>query len=95
MADAIVKQVLGSMHSIATSVSDTSATVGLLGKTHRSHRQIVTVIDEIARKTDLLALNAAIEAAAQEIRAVASPSSPGRFAVSPSPPRKPPVRSPP
>jgi methyl-accepting chemotaxis protein len=52
----IVKQVLGSMHSIATAVSDTSATVGLLGDDSRRISQIVTVIDEIA-------LNAAIEAA--------------------------------
>lgn len=59
----IVKQVLGSMHSIATAVSDTSATVGLLGDDSRKISQIVTVIDEIARKTNLLALNAAIEAA--------------------------------
>src|SRR5580698_2972204 len=60
---AIVKQVLGSMHSIATAVSDTSATAGLLGDDSRRISQIVTVIDEIARKTNLLALNAAIEAA--------------------------------
>jgi methyl-accepting chemotaxis protein len=59
----IVKQVLGNMHSIATAVSDTSATVGLLGDDSRKISQIVTVIDEIARKTNLLALNAAIEAA--------------------------------
>jgi methyl-accepting chemotaxis protein len=59
----IVKQVLSSMHSIATAVSDTSATVGLLGDDSRRISQIVTVIDEIARKTNLLALNAAIEAA--------------------------------
>jgi methyl-accepting chemotaxis protein len=59
----IVKQVLGSMHSIATAVSDTSVTVGLLGDDSRRISQIVTVIDEIARKTNLLALNAAIEAA--------------------------------
>jgi methyl-accepting chemotaxis protein len=60
---AIVKQVLGSMHSIATAVSETSTTVGLLGDDSRRISQIVTVIDEIARKTNLLALNAAIEAA--------------------------------
>src|SRR6201996_5254063 len=59
----IVKQVLGSMHSIATAVSDTSATVSLLGDDSRRISQIVTVIEEIARKTNLLALNAAIEAA--------------------------------
>jgi methyl-accepting chemotaxis protein len=59
----IVKEVLGSMHSIATAVSETSSTVGLLGDDSRRISQIVTVIDEIARKTNLLALNAAIEAA--------------------------------
>ncbi|MGH9597883.1 MAG: methyl-accepting chemotaxis protein, partial [Edaphobacter sp.] len=59
----IVKQVLGSMHSIATAVSDTSVTVGLLGDDSRRISQIVTVIDEIARKTNRLALNAALEAA--------------------------------
>ena len=61
--DTIVKQMLGSMHSIATAVNDTSAAVGLLGEDSRRISQIVTVIDEIARKTNLLALNAAIEAA--------------------------------
>jgi methyl-accepting chemotaxis protein len=59
----IVKQVLGNMHSIATAVNETSATVSLLGDDSRRISQIVTVIDEIARKTNLLALNAAIEAA--------------------------------
>ncbi len=59
----IVKEVLGNMHSIATAVSETSSTVGLLGDDSRKISQIVTVIDEIARKTNLLALNAAIEAA--------------------------------
>jgi methyl-accepting chemotaxis protein len=59
----IVKHVLGSMHSIATAVSETSSTVGLLGDDSKRISQIVTVIDEIARKTNLLALNAAIEAA--------------------------------
>jgi methyl-accepting chemotaxis protein len=59
----IVKQVLGSMHSIASAVRETSSTVSLLGDDSRRISQIVTVIDEIARKTNLLALNAAIEAA--------------------------------
>ena len=59
----IVKHVLGSMHSIATAVSETSSTVGLLGEDSKRISQIVTTIDEIARKTNLLALNAAIEAA--------------------------------
>jgi methyl-accepting chemotaxis protein len=61
--DEIVKQMLDSMHSIATAVRDTSSTVGLLGEDSHRISQIVTVIDEIARKTNLLALNAAIEAA--------------------------------
>ncbi len=61
--DTIVKQMLGSMHSIATAVNDTSTAVGLLGEDSHRISQIVTVIDEIARKTNLLALNAAIEAA--------------------------------
>jgi methyl-accepting chemotaxis protein len=59
----IVKQVLGSMDSIALAVSETSATIGLLGDDSHRISQIVTVIEEIARKTNLLALNAAIEAA--------------------------------
>jgi methyl-accepting chemotaxis protein len=59
----IVTRVLGSMHSIASAVSETSSTVGLLGEDSKRISQIVTVIDEIARKTNLLALNAAIEAA--------------------------------
>jgi methyl-accepting chemotaxis protein len=59
----IVKQMLGSMHSIAGAVTETSTTVGLLGEDSKRISQIVTVIDEIARKTNLLALNAAIEAA--------------------------------
>ena len=59
----IVKQMLSSMHSIASAVTETSSTVGLLGEDSKRISQIVTVIDEIARKTNLLALNAAIEAA--------------------------------
>jgi methyl-accepting chemotaxis protein len=58
-----VKLMLASMHSIALAVADAAATVRLLGEDSRRISQIVTVIDEIARKTNLLALNAAIEAA--------------------------------
>jgi methyl-accepting chemotaxis protein len=59
----IVKEMLAAMHSIAAGVSETSSTIGLLGEDSKRISQIVTVIDEIARKTNLLALNAAIEAA--------------------------------
>ena len=59
----IVKEMLGSMYQISDAVTQTSATVGLLGEDSNRISQIVTVIDEIARKTNLLALNAAIEAA--------------------------------
>jgi methyl-accepting chemotaxis protein len=59
----IVKGMLNSMQSIAADFRQTSSTVGLLGEDSRRISQIVTVIDEIARKTNLLALNAAIEAA--------------------------------
>jgi methyl-accepting chemotaxis protein len=59
----IVKEMLESMHTIATAVMEAASTVGLLGDDSKRVSQIVTVIDEIARKTNLLALNAAIEAA--------------------------------
>ena len=59
----IVRSVLGSMEQISAAVSETSATVDLLGEDSRKISQIITVIDEIAKKTNLLALNAAIEAA--------------------------------
>ena len=59
----IVKNMLSSMQEISTAVTETGATVGLLGEDSRRVSQIVTVIDDIARKTNLLALNAAIEAA--------------------------------
>jgi methyl-accepting chemotaxis protein len=59
----IVQQVLSSMRSIAAAVSETSSTIGLLGEDSHRISQIVTVIEEIAHRTNLLALNAAIEAA--------------------------------
>ena len=59
----IVKQVLASMQGIATAVTETSETVALLGDDSRKISQIITVIDDIAKKINLLALNAAIEAA--------------------------------
>jgi methyl-accepting chemotaxis protein len=61
--DAIVKQMLDAMHSIATAAVEASTNIGLLGEDSCRISQIVTVIEEIARKTNLLALNAAIEAA--------------------------------
>jgi len=60
---AIVQLLLSGMNSIEKARNDTSVTVGLLEDDSRRISQIVTVIDEIARKTNLLALNAAIEAA--------------------------------
>ena len=59
----VVKQMLTAMSSIASAVQETSTTVGHLGEDSKRISQIVTVIEEIARKTNLLALNAAIEAA--------------------------------
>ncbi|RXH56862.1 methyl-accepting chemotaxis protein [Granulicella sibirica] len=60
---AIVTEMLGSMAGIASAVDETSSSLGLLGEDSKRISQIVTVIEEIARMTNLLALNAAIEAA--------------------------------
>lgn len=51
------------MNRIAEVVRSTSTTIQLLGEDSGRISHIATVIDEIARKTNLLALNAAIEAA--------------------------------
>jgi methyl-accepting chemotaxis protein len=58
-----VREMLASMNSIAEAVRSTSSTIQLLGEDSQRIGHIVSVIDEIARKTNLLALNAAIEAA--------------------------------
>jgi methyl-accepting chemotaxis protein len=60
---AIVREMLAGMNSIAEAVRCTSTTVHLLGEDSRRIGHIVSVIGDIARKTNLLALNAAIEAA--------------------------------
>lgn len=58
-----VREMLSGMNSIACAVSSTSSTIHLLGDDSGRIGHIVSVIEEIARKTNLLALNAAIEAA--------------------------------
>ena len=60
---AIVSSVLHSIEKIAVSVTEASTAMGHLGRDSMKISQIVTVIDDIAKKTNLLALNAAIEAA--------------------------------
>jgi methyl-accepting chemotaxis protein len=60
---ATVADVLEAMQTIAVAVSETNAMVELLGEDSRRIAHVTTVIDDIAKKTNLLALNAAIEAA--------------------------------
>jgi methyl-accepting chemotaxis protein len=59
----IVSSMLVSIENLNTGVSRSAATIGLLGEDSKKISQIVNVIDDIAKKTNLLALNAAIEAA--------------------------------
>ena len=59
----IVREMLLDMNSVAEAVRSTSSTILLLGEDSGRIGHIVSVIQEIARKTNLLALNAAIEAA--------------------------------
>jgi methyl-accepting chemotaxis protein len=59
----VVHHLLGSMQRMNVAVVETTATVSFLGEDSRRISLIVTVIEDIARKTNLLALNAAIEAA--------------------------------
>ncbi len=63
LGGAAVAAVLEAMQKIAGAVAETHAIVELLGQDSRRIAQVTTVIDDIAKKTNLLALNAAIEAA--------------------------------
>nr|WP_052343564.1 HAMP domain-containing methyl-accepting chemotaxis protein [Bacillus massiliigorillae] len=59
----IVQQTLDQMNNINYKVNHTSATVNRLADTSEEIGQIISLITQIADKTNLLALNAAIEAA--------------------------------
>lgn len=59
----IVKKLLEIQDKRAVGMAEATASITLLGEDSRKISQIVTVIDNIAKKTNLLALNAAIEAA--------------------------------
>jgi len=60
---AIVTHMLEAIESLNSAVSRSASTIGLLDEDSKRISQIVNVIDDIAKKTNLLALNAAIEAA--------------------------------
>ncbi|QDU35113.1 Methyl-accepting chemotaxis protein PctC [Poriferisphaera corsica] len=59
----IVQQTMSGMNEIETVVSDSSLSIGELGKQGERIGEIIEVINDIADQTNLLALNAAIEAA--------------------------------
>jgi len=59
----IVNGMLEAIGEMTVGVGRSSAAIGLLAEDSKKISQIVNVIDEIAKKTNLLALNAAIEAA--------------------------------
>jgi len=59
----IVNGMLAAIGEMNVGVTRSSATIRLLGEDSKKISQIVNVIDDIAKKTNLLALNAAIEAA--------------------------------
>lgn len=61
--ESVIMQAINKMHSISSSVSNSSEQVQHLGDKTEKITSIVKTIKEIAEQTNLLALNAAIEAA--------------------------------
>ncbi|QEP43310.1 methyl-accepting chemotaxis protein [Ectothiorhodospiraceae bacterium BW-2] len=59
----VVRQVVSSIHSLATTVQNSTALIRNLGSDSRDIGDVVSVIRGISEQTNLLALNAAIEAA--------------------------------